>query len=145
MNYTMRFIKTDASPISNETLGEGLRSSEDGYRLVDGKLIVGGNACAQIEILRDGDSGFAQEIDGLRKLVQHAAGRGKRRVSETIDGSQALIVVRVLWEECEPEETLQKIDPLWAWLFDNHEGLIQADDEGFYERTRRILSVEAAA
>jgi hypothetical protein len=142
MSYTMRFVQTDDQPITIESINAALQSADKRYQVNDGRLSVGDSTCAEIKIVRKQDSGFGAKINDLRELATKAAGRGKKRVLQTLDEAQALVVVQVLWEECEPEETLQKIDPLWAWLFDNAEGLVQADDEGFYERSKRILAVD---
>lgn len=51
------------------------------------------------------------------------------------------LVVRVLWGGRGGNETLDRLDPLWEWLMVNYKGLLQADDEGFYEGRKLILKV----
>ncbi len=56
--------------------------------------------------------------------------------------SKAMFVIRVLWQGREAEETLDKIVPLWDWLFENYSGLLQADGEGYYDKEQKILKTE---
>jgi hypothetical protein len=141
VNYTMRFIQTDGAPVTIESIATGLRESDGRYRLDDGKLTLGDSTCAEIDLLSNGDPKFDSAIDELRGAATASNGRNKKRVLRTLDDATSVVNVNVLWEECEPEQTLEKIDPLWAHLFDEHEGLVYADDEGFYERSKRILAI----
>lgn len=35
-----------------------------------------------------------------------------------------------------------RLDPLWVWLFQNRDGLLQADSEGYYDRRGIIFRME---
>ena len=84
--------------------------------------------------------------DGLVRLlishVEKAEGRQRGRVLSALQGACSIINLEVVWQDRVPEQTLQMIDPLWSWLFSNRPGLVQADEEGYYERSRRILAVD---
>ncbi len=54
--------------------------------------------------------------------------------------AQATVAVRVLSQGRETGATLEKIDPLWDWLFDEYRGLLQADGEGYYDANGQILA-----
>lgn len=143
MAYCMRFIQLDEVPITLSLLEEGLLEESSDYSLNEkGLLCVGGSDCARVEMLPFGDGQFVRQITMLRDSIRNKAGRGTKRVQQVLDDARALVLIEVIWSDREPEVTLQMIDPLWRWLFSNREGLVQADDEGFYDRTRRILAVE---
>jgi hypothetical protein len=143
MSYCMRFIQTDEAPITLSLLEGGLHEESPAYSLNEqGLLCISGFDCARIEMLPSGDGQFVLQIAMMKDAIKKKAGRGTKRVQQVLDDARALVIVEVIWSDREPEETLQMIDPLWRWLFSNREGLVQADDEGFYDRTRRILAVE---
>ena len=60
---------------------------------------------------------------------------------DALTNATSIIAVRVLWQGREPEPTLEKLDALWNWLLSNRTGLMQADDEGYYDSSGLILSV----
>jgi hypothetical protein len=45
----------------------------------------------------------------------------------------------VLFQDRPLEITFSQIEPLWQWLFDHRSGLLQAEAEGYYDRTKLIL------
>lgn len=142
MSYYMRFIQTDDEPVTLEVLRDGLQEEDDYTIDENGRLCLSNSQCAEIQIHRPGDTCFEKEIATLSEAVRRIGGPSGKRVLKSLDGAQSLVIVRVLWQDRQPEETLQKIDPLWRWLFENRNGLVQADDEGYYVRSRRILAVE---
>lgn len=143
MSYYMRFIQTDDEPITLEILNDGLKEEDPEYSIDgDGRLCFTATECAEIDLRRLGDGLFEEDIRILRSVVERSNERNAKRVMKVLEAAQAIVAVHVLWLDREPEETLEKIDPLWRWLFSNRCGLVQADAEGFYERSRRILAVE---
>jgi hypothetical protein len=139
----MRFIQTDDQPVTLDMLREAVCDDDPDCAVAsDGLLSRSGEKLGVIRLKQSGDGQFDDEVRVLRQAVEAASGTGKRKVLKTLGEARAIVSVEVLWEDREPEETLQKIDPLWRWLFSNRTGLVQADDEGYYERSRRILAVE---
>jgi hypothetical protein len=63
-------------------------------------------------------------------------------VATTLRSAQAIIAAQVLFGTGETEMTLSRLDPLWAWLFCNRDGLLQADGEGYYDAHGVVLQVE---
>ncbi len=56
--------------------------------------------------------------------------------------SKSTVAVRVLWGgRATVEETLRPLDALWEALFEELGGLLQADDDGYYDHEGMILEV----
>jgi hypothetical protein len=83
-----------------------------------------------------------EELEELLEDVGEAEGDGLERVKRLLQDARFTIAVRVLWQGRESKATLEKIDPLWEWLFDQYRGLLQADGEGYFDASRRILDLE---
>ncbi len=70
---------------------------------------------------------FDEEIEELTEEVQEKRSRNKKRVAEVLQQAKAIVAVRVLSQGRDEEETMEKLVPLWEWLFVNRTGLLQAD------------------
>ena len=105
-------------------------------------LTYKGDIYGQIVVNRAGDGIFNEEIEELRELVEEVEGEKKSEVLSVLAQAKAIVIVRVLWQGRESEETLEKIDPLWQWLLANRKGLMQAEGEGYYDASGLILEVE---
>jgi len=103
------------------SIAERLPSPREG-----GNLMHSGGLYAQIEINRRGDRLFDQELGELREEVEECEGKRKERkaVLETLKVARATVAVQVLWQDRGTVETLQRIDPIWKWLFANRKGLL---------------------
>jgi hypothetical protein len=144
MSYKMRFIQTDDEPVTIDMLKRAICDDSPDCDISDsGEINGGGQSYGRVSILSTNQAGaFEEEIGALTQMAKAATGAGKRKVLKVLGEARAIVSVEVAWGEREPEETLQKIDPLWRWLFSNRQGLVQADDEGYYEQSRKVLSVE---
>jgi hypothetical protein len=149
MSYYIRFLLTDKKPISLATIDTGLKQKDAAYSIErddesddEGELTVNGDIYGQIEINRSGDEVFDDDINFLKESASEAEGERKLEVLQVLDEANAMIVVRVLWQGREPEETVEKISLLWDWLFENYKGLVQAENEGYYNASELILEVE---
>ena len=56
--------------------------------------------------------------------------------------AKVIVAIRVLWQEREVEPTMEMLDPVWDWFFETHDGLLQADGEGYYDKDELIITVE---
>jgi len=145
MGYLMRYISTDKREITLPLIERALRQIDSAYAIANveiddlGDLMYGDTHFAIIEINRPGDDMFEDDLAEFRDLVGQGAGLSEARVREVLDNARALMVVEAFWQGDDAESTLAKIDPLWDWLFANYEGLSQADNEGFYDRSGLIL------
>ena len=144
MSYYMRFLSTDAAPIECEELSNAFTSTTNKYDVqVDDSaatIAFEGALLAHVEINTPGDGLFDEERDELIDFVREAPdGAGKMRVLTTLESLTSIVAVQVLFGTGDSETTLARLDPLWAWLFDNRAGLLQADGEGYYHRGQLLL------
>ena len=151
MGYYMRFIETDSTETTRAILDGALRTVDSNYSLTaSGELKYGDDCYGSVEINRPGAGLFDEEIEELKRFVEDAQlgwlsfmriGR-KAHVVKTLDSATAIVSVQIMFGDRETEATLDKLDPLFQWLFANRKGLLQVDGEGYYDQAGRILKVE---
>jgi len=148
VGYYMRFISVDEREISLSILESALKQKSAAYLIerdeesdASGVLTYDGDVYGEIEVNHAGDEIFEEEIEELRGDVEEALGARKPEVLNVLRRAKVIVAVRVLWQGRESEETLEKIDPLWEWLFANREGLQQAGGEGYYDAAGLVLEV----
>jgi hypothetical protein len=152
MGYYMRYIVTDGE-LRLVEIEEALRGTDGAYRLhqhsgtqrQSADLYHGDELYGELEINRPGDGLFEDEIAELREMVEEREESdedGRRRVVDLLTRATGMLAVRVLWQGRDAEPTLERLDPLWRWLHDRREGLLQADSEGYYDQDGLVLAVE---
>jgi len=138
----MRFITTDSAETTPSILEQALKETDSQYSITEsGELKHGDDVYGVVEVNRPGDGLFEEEIGELKEFVEDVRGKRKPDVLKSLDEAKAIIAVQVLFGDRQAEVTLQKLDPLWEWLISNRKGLLQADDEGYYDQSGRILKV----
>lgn len=143
MSYYMRYITTDTAETTHAVLEQVLKERDSQYSITEsGELMHGDDVYGVVEVNRPGDGLFEEEIGELKEFVGDVRGKRKADVLKTLDAASAIVVVQVLFGGRQSEATLQKLDPLWEWLISHRKGLLQADGEGYYDQTGRILKVE---
>lgn len=150
MGYYMRFIVVDDKDIFLSKINSGLKQIDPAYSIeydndADdvGDLTFRGDIYGALEINRPGDGLFDEEIDELKEFLEDAGGERKPEVLQVLSDAKAIIALQVLQQgRASSEETLERIDPLWEWLFANYKGLMQADAEGYYDSQGLIIEVE---
>lgn len=143
MGYYMRFIMTDGSETTLAGIEQGLRQIDTAYSVgSSGELHHGTDLYAQIDINRLGDEMFDDEIAELKEFVEDVRGKRKKDVLKVLDEAKTILAVQVLWEDRDADATLDRLSPLWDWLFSNRTGLLRADGEGYYDTSGLILGVE---
>lgn len=148
MGYYMRFILTDNKRPSFEEMQKGLHLVNPLYKieaadLEDNALLYyNDHLLGEIELNHPGDGIFEDDIEELVQLVGGAESTNGERILAALRAAKALVAVRAVWQGHDSEWTLKKIDPLWDWLFEHHEGLLQADNEGIYEANELLLPLD---
>ena len=148
MGYYMRFVSTDQRPVTARELRDALVVVDPGYDIaVDDSVVTihhSGATIAQVEINVPGDGLFEEERDELVEFATNAddEGSAKARVLDTLRAVRTIVAAQVLFGTGDAEATLRRLDPLWAWLLQNQEGLLQADGEGYYDTRCIILHTE---
>lgn len=146
MGYYMRFVVTGGPSVTVNDLKQALQQAGDGYRFEESEsgmtVYCREGRIADITLDGSGEGMFEGEREELLEFAEEGRGKGKPRVLAALRAARQIVAVQVLWGSRESETTLSQIDPLWRWLFENCEGLLQADGEGYYEGDRLILQVE---
>jgi len=151
MAFYMRFLLTDGEPLTLSAVQQALKETDPAYVITDlreqpyqsGHLVNSGELYGQLEV-SEVDPSEDEEIEELKKEIEDSKAPKPQRqaVLNQLDRVKAMLVLRVLWHERTTEATLQKIDPLWKWLFETRDGILQVDGEGYYDRFGPILSTE---
>jgi hypothetical protein len=145
MSYFMRFMLTDGAPPSLQTIAEALKSVDQAFDIVQdsvdsnaGDLYYGDDLYAEIEINQRGDPLCDEDIeDFIEELNKHDD--PKRMIAlDVLNRATGMVVVHVLRAG---HENPALLDALWNWLFTTREGLLQIDEEGFFDQEQRIVSL----
>jgi hypothetical protein len=145
MGYTMRYITPKGQEITLMLIETALQKMDAVYSITNtdvpdiGDLIYGEMQLGIIEINRPGDDIFEDDLAEFRDLVGKADTAAQQRVLDVLDQAQAMVVVEAQWQGTNAEPVLSRLDLLWDWLFAHYPGLLQADNEGFYEGDDLIL------
>jgi hypothetical protein len=149
MSYYIRFLATDNQDISLSALNSWLKQRDAAYSIErdneadqEGKITHNNDVYGQIEINRSDHEFFEDDINLLKEFAEKAEGERKTEVLRMLNEARTMLALRVLWQGRGTEETVQKFAPLWEWLFENHEGLLHAENEGFYNASELILETE---
>ena len=143
MSYYMRFITTDTAEMTHAIFEQVLKARDSQYSIAEsGELKHGDDVYGVVEINVSGDDVFEEELGELREFVGEVRGKRKADVLKVLDEASAIVAIQILFGDRKWEATLQKLDPLLEWLVFNRKGLLQVDDEGYFDQTGRILKVE---
>jgi hypothetical protein len=105
-------------------------------------VLYADEAHAELEINQPGDGLFEVEIGELMDLLEDVRGRARKRVLNTLGNATRIIAAQILYGGRELDLTLERLDPVWDWLFAQHDGLLQVDDRGYYDADKLILEVD---
>lgn len=144
MGYYMRFFDTSEKPLNLETIESELKKVDQAYHLDDNKRLCGDLYYAEdiygcLEINEPKEELFRAEIDEMLDLVLNSEDKNRVRVETVLRNTKRIVVVQVLSGNRTSEDTLERIHPLWEWLFSTRSGLLFADGEGFYDSTELVL------
>ena len=139
----MRYISTDNTEMTTSVLQQALKEKNPEYSLAEsGEVKCGDEVYGAVEINRPGDGLFEEEIEELKEFVEDVRGKRKADVVKTLDSAKAIVAVQILFGDRQAEAAIRKLDPLFEWLIVNRKGLLQVDDEGYYDQTGLVLKVE---
>jgi hypothetical protein len=143
MGYSLRFLCTDPGPMQLTELVDSLRALNRRYQLdhESGTLSLAGKAVARIVALAPGDRRFDDALSQLEEDASEGTGHGEARVADALATVQSIVAIEVLGPGRRSEETLDSLEPVWDWLFSNYSGLLQADEEGYYDSEGLIFEV----
>lgn len=148
MGYYLRFILTEARPVSLASLQDALQTIDPQYHLrvdsfddMTGELAFGDNIIGTIELNTADDDIFREDIDDLCDLVIHSTQDNTHTLLDMLENAVAMVAVSARWPDDDPTPTLDKLEALWDWLFTHYGGILQADNDGFYNQDGLILAM----
>jgi hypothetical protein len=103
-----------------------------------GDLFHASTILGDIELNRPGDQIFDEDIAELIEAIEGIDDAGNSVIEQL--RSVRLMVALQLTEEGHVD--YDRIDPLWDRLFETCNGLLQVDEEGYYDQTGIILAVD---
>jgi hypothetical protein len=145
MSYFMRFMLTDGKPPTLVELASALKAADGAFSLVQdsadseaGDLYCGDELYAEIEINQRGDPLCDEDIeDFVEELTKHDD--PKRLIAlDVLERATGMVVLHMLRAG---HENPMVLNALWDWLFAAHAGLLQVDEEGFFDHDQRIVSL----
>ncbi len=150
MGYYMRYFSTDEQEITIYLLESALKQFDPQYAITNGHLpprgfgdlMYGNEIYGQIEVNRVGDRLFQEELDEFKEFLNGNRSRGAKTVLQVLNNAKTTVAIQVLWQDRTVAQTLNRIDPLYKWLFANRKGLLQVDGEGYYNGSKLILKEE---
>lgn len=104
-----------------------------------GELLHDGNILAEIEINTDGDAIFEEDISDLMEVLDETALPQKEAILERLNSAQIMVALQLTEAG---HEAYDLIDPLWDALLGRCAGMLQVDDEGYYDQTGELLVFE---
>jgi hypothetical protein len=144
MSYHLRFLITDAGALDLKDLNTSLRAINRKYRLDledgTGSLRLGTEVIGEVRLTTPDDDEFEAELAALEEAASEGSGKGEARVADALATVQTIFAVEVPGK-VHGREALESLDPVWEWFFGNREGLLQADNEGYYDEEGLIFEV----
>jgi hypothetical protein len=142
MSYFMRYILTE-DVIDLAALEQALHEIDPLFSIhIDqsepnsGDLYYGEAVYGEIAINQPGETVFDEDMAELREILEPIEDVLKPGVLRVLDAADAMIALLVLEAgHSNPE----KLDVLWDYCFDHYPGVLQVDDEGYYNRDQLIL------
>ena len=146
MALYIRYLSTDPADITLQTLAEALGTADPSYAIAAAgnrrRVMRGEESLGEIEIAHAAQPLFSEEIEDLKAALADLDELAARPVRQLFQQTRAMVVVRVLWERRDTEETLAGLKPLWDWLLAHRAGLLQIDEEGYFGPQGRVLEVK---
>jgi hypothetical protein len=145
MGYYMRYITTSEQAITLAGIAAALQALDPAYTLqgeqVDDRadLLHGETFCGALEINRAGEDIFEDDRREFREMIGAGETEAERRVLDTLANAKTIVAVEVSWQGTDSDAALARLDPLWDWLFAHYPGVLQADNEGFYDADDLIV------
>jgi hypothetical protein len=149
MGYYIRFIVYNEKDITLDAIEDGLKDIDSKFNLAEwdreceyAEMRHGDDLYGELEICRLDQDDVDEEIEELMEEVEDEMVGDKDKVIHLLRKAKAMLVIRILWQDRDAETTIHTIAPLWDWLFDNYQGLLQIDGEGYFDKDRQVLQME---
>lgn len=145
MSYYMRFMLTDGTPPSLPEIEAALKAADAEFTVlrdsVDddvGDLYHGEALYAEIELNHRGDPLCDEDIDDFVEELGKQDDPNREIALDVLNRATGMVVVHVLRAG---HENADALNILWDWLFATRQGLLQVDEEGFFNQQTRIVAL----
>lgn len=148
MSYFLRFLSTDRDPLTAEAVEQALKDVDPRYELRQPELASAtlsdlyfdGGLYAQLDLNTVEDDIVREAVDRLARELEGRQGEAAARVRGVLERTRVVVLAEVLSQHRDRAETLERIEPLWRWLFAQREGLLQTDGEGYRDAAGPVLA-----
>jgi hypothetical protein len=152
----MRFLITSDFSPRVEDIQRMVAERDSAYELITRQplpyetvvLKYSGEEYAEIDFNRPGDDLFADEIDDLLEELNETVfdtqedARVRDVVAAQVRETRLILSAEILFGDNFLEDGIRLIDPLWDWLFEQTDGLLKIDNEGYYDADGLLLAIE---
>lgn len=145
MSYFMRFVLTDAAPPSLAEIEAALQAIDPDFLIVQDSsdeesadLMYGDDLFGEIEVNLRGDPLCDEDLEDLADELHKQDDPNREVALQALEQATGLIVVHILRAG---HDNFSTLNLLWEWLFTTRQGLLQVDEEGFFDREKRIVSL----
>ncbi|MCC6803714.1 MAG: hypothetical protein IT319_12595 [Anaerolineae bacterium] len=145
MGDFIRFILTGADSLSLADIERGLKEIDAEFSIhadsaapTSGDVLYGSDIYGEVEVNHADDQVLREDIDDLREQIAELDDEGTAVVLQALDGATGMVALRLSEAGLEHYD---RIDPFWDWLFDHFAGLLQVDEEGYYQGDEQVLFV----
>ncbi len=146
MGDFIRYILTEPHDLTLEVVEKGLKQIDPEFAIIidqaapnTGDVLLAGDVFGEIEVNRPEDQVFDEDIEDLREQLVDIPTGEKAVVMKALAKATGMIAFQITEEG---HDLYRRIDPFWDWLFVHYAGLLQIDDEGYYNQDDQVLEVE---
>ncbi|MDX2139719.1 MAG: hypothetical protein SF123_16655 [Chloroflexota bacterium] len=146
MSYFMRYLFT-GDTVTLAEIDAALRTIDANFRIQfeagdvnSGDLYYEDDVFGEIALNMPGETVYNEDLDELRELIAPIDDPLKPMVATALDNAHGMVALLVLEAGHVNPDILEQ---LWDWLFDHAPGVLQVDDEGFYDYEKLVLPTTA--
>ncbi len=146
MGDFIRYILTGENDLTLDLIEAGLKAVDDAFSLFrdpattnSADVLHGSEVMGEIEVNRPADQEFQEDIEDLRDELADVDDPVKAEILRIFDQATGMIAFQLVESG---HEHYGVIDPFWDWLFDHYPGLLQIDEEGYYNASEQLLSLD---
>lgn len=145
MSYYMRFILTDGAPPPLDAMNTALKALDAAFDIPRdssdpevGELYHGDELLGEIETNQRGDPLCDEDLEDFREELDKQDDPNRQIALDVLKRATGMVVMHILRAG---HENPGMVNRLWDWLFTTRAGLLQVDEEGFFDGERRIVSM----
>ncbi len=141
----MRFVFGDGPAPALDVIGGVLRAQDpacevliDALEPVYADLLFDGELYAELEINAPGDDLFDEDVEELALELGKQDDPNAAIPLALLRRAQGMLVLHVLRAG---HEDFARLEPLFDWLYSTRDGLLQVDQEGFFNQNGRVVAL----